>query len=463
MTEIKQYLQSGKKAHLIGIGGVSMSPLAQVLHGMGVSISGSDVHEGEAVQKLESMGIAVAIGHAAENIPADADCVIRTAAVHDANPEIVEARRRGIPVFERTQAWGAIMTDYKNAVCISGTHGKTTTTSMCTQILMTAQLDPTVMIGGTLPLLKAGHRVGNGDTIVMESCEYYNSFLAFYPTVAVILNIEADHLDFFKDIDDIKNSFRRFASQTCEGGRIVAGYDDKNAMDAVSGLDREVVTFGLRSGADVTAANLVYGGRHTEFDIVFRGKTVGSVSLKLPGEYNVRNALAAAAAMLCINVPHPAIIEGLSAFAGTERRFQFKGTYNGADIFDDYAHHPSELRSLLDGVKMLDYKRIVAVFQPHTYTRTKALFPDFVRELRRPDITLLAPIFAARESNDVGIYSSDLAAQIPNAESFESFEAIENRLREILREGDILLTIGAGEAYVVGECLAAEAQNAKRG
>ena len=254
MPSFSEYYWAGRRGHLIGVGGVSMSPLAEVLAEAGLVITGSDMNEGANVAHLRTLGIPVFIGHRAENIPADAEFVVRTAAVHDENPEIVEAHRRGLPVFERTQAWGAIMKDYRNSLCIAGTHGKTTTTSMCTHILMAAERDPTVMIGGTLPLLHAGHRVGAGDTIVMEACEYYNSFHAFSPTVAVILNIEADHLDFFKDLEDVKASFRKFASLVPENGYIIANAEDKNAMDALAPLGRERFTFGLNKGADVYAA-----------------------------------------------------------------------------------------------------------------------------------------------------------------------------------------------------------------
>ena len=251
MTDFSSYLSPGRKGYLVGIGGVSMSSLADVLHGMGLVIVGSDMNDGPNLEALRRKGIEVFIGHRAENIAEDVDFLVRTAAVHDDNPEIAGARARGIPVFERTQAWGAISRDYRNALCIAGTHGKTTTTSMCTHIQMVADRDPTVMIGGTLPLLHAGHRVGKGDTIVMEACEYYDSFLAFYPTVAVILNVEADHLDYFKDLAAVQRSFRKFAERVPEDGYVVVNRDDPGAMEALRGLERQVVTFGLTKEADV--------------------------------------------------------------------------------------------------------------------------------------------------------------------------------------------------------------------
>lgn len=458
MTGFEKYLAAGKRGHLIGIGGVSMSPLAEVLSGMGIIIRGSDMNESEKTEHLRSLGMDVKIGHCAENIMADTDFVVRTAAVHDENPEIVEANRRGIPIFERTQAWGAIMRDYKNALCISGTHGKTTTTSMSTHILMAAQRDPTVMIGGTLPLLQAGHRVGKGDTIVMESCEYYNSFHAFSPTIAVILNIEADHLDFFKDLEDIKASFCKFASLVPENGYIIANADDKNTMDALSSLDRNLLTFGLSNNADVYADNIVNKGAQTEFDIIHKGEFFSRVSLRVPGLHNVMNALAATAAAICLGIDATAVSYGLSGFTGAGRRFEFKGKYNGADVYDDYAHHPGELKALLDAVEPLGYKRIIVVFQPHTYTRTKALFDDFTEQLRRPDLTYLAEIYAAREKNLTGISSADLSKKIPNSIFLPTFEELIKNLRTSAAPGDIILTVGAGDVYMIGESLVEDNQ-----
>ena len=246
----------GKRAHLVGIGGVSMSPLAEVLHGAGVTITGSDMHDSETVEHLRSLGIPVVIGHRGESVQG-AGCVIRTAAVHDDNPEIAAAHAVGIPVFERAEAWGAIMRRYPNALCVSGTHGKTTTSSMCAHIFMAAEKDPTVMIGGTLPLFHSGYHEGHGDTIILESCEYCNSFLCFFPTVAVILNVDADHLDFFKDLEDVKHSFRRFAQLVPEGGAVIADGDDANTMDALKGLEKPMLTFGLEQG-DIRTSNLTY-------------------------------------------------------------------------------------------------------------------------------------------------------------------------------------------------------------
>ena len=451
--DFEQYLVPGKKGLLIGIGGVSMSPLAEVLHDAGLAIVGSDMNESNNTLLLREKGISIHIGHDASNVEDDIDFVVRTAAVHDENPEIAAAHQRGIPVFERTQAWGAIMRAYPNALCISGTHGKTTTTSMCTHIMMAAERDPTVMIGGTLPLLHAGHRVGRGDTIIMESCEYYNSFLALNPTVAIILNIEADHLDFFKDLEDIKHSFRQFAARVPEGGTIVANYDDENTMDALRPLNRPLVTFGFSRQADVHPDHIVRRGAQSEFDILYRGKVFNRVTIHVPGDHNIRNALAAAAATISLGVGPTAVKYGLAVFQGAGRRFEFKGKFNGADLYDDYAHHPSELRAVLDAVEALNYQRTIVVFQPHTYSRTAALFDHFVEQLRRPTIAYLAEIYAAREKNTIGISSADLAKEIPGAKFYPTFAEIEADLAETARPGDIILTVGAGDVFRIGEHL----------
>ena len=451
IRNINEYILPGRHAHLVGIGGVSMSPLAEVLAGMGMTITGSDMNESATVKRLRTMGISIAVGHNAENIRG-ADLIIRTAAAHDDNPEIAAARQTGIPVFERAQAWGAIMRSYKNALCISGTHGKTTTTSMCTHIIMAAQLDPTVMIGGTLPLLGAGHRVGQGDTIILESCEYCNSFLSFSPTVAVILNVEADHLDFFHDLADVEHSFRAFAELVPPTGMIVANAEDQNTMDTIAGINRPVLTFGIETG-DVHAENLVWNKGRPSFDVVCRGQVYAHVDMSIPGLHNMKNALAASAAAYALGIPSSAVTEGLSAFRGAGRRFEFKGTYHGADVYDDYAHHPGELRALLDTAATLGYQRVICAFQPHTYTRTHALFDDFVEVLKCADVTLLAEIYAAREQNTLGISSADLCKHISGSRYFATLPELTEHLKELAQPGDLILTVGAGDVYTAGEAM----------
>ncbi len=447
---IEDYIKPGAHAHLVGIGGVSMAPLAEVLKGKGVDITGSDMKESAAVEHLRSMGIPVVIGHLPQSVEG-AGCVIRTAAVHDDNPEIAAALHAGIPVFERAQAWGAIMRHYKNALCVAGTHGKTTTTSMCTHIFLAAGRDPSVMIGGTLPILGAGHRVGHGDTIIAESCEYCNSFLSFAPTVAVILNVEADHLDFFKDLDDIKRSFHRFAQLVPSGGRVIINADNAGARSVACGLDP--FTFGLKEEAECTAENLTWDHGLPAFDIVVHAERYAHVKLRVGGEHNVSNALAAASAAYVLGVPGTAVEEGLDAFTGAGRRFEKKGVFHGADIYDDYAHHPDELRALLVMAKTLGYRRVVCAFQPHTYTRTAALFDDFVEVLKLADAAVLAEIYAAREQNTLGISSLDLVRKIPGGVYCPSLEEVTSCLANIAQPGDLILTAGAGDIYLAGEAL----------
>ena len=444
MPDFSEYLVRGKRGHLIGIGGVSMSPLAEVLSDAGLIISGSDIAESERTSHLREKGIVISIGHDAANITSDIDFVVRTAAAHDENPEIVRAHEMGIPVFERTQAWGAIMKGYKNALCIAGTHGKTTTTSMCTHILMAAEKDPTVMIGGTLPLLKAGHRVGTGDTIVMESCEYYNSFLSFYPTVAVILNIEEDHLDFFSGIEDIKKSFREFASHVPEDGYVVVNHDDENTMDAVKGLERNIVTFGLTSKADVYAKNVIRIGSLTKFDIMYKGKLFDTVNIHVPGVHNLKNALAAAAACICLGIKPTAIKYGLAGFSGAGRRFEFKGKFNVADVYDDYAHHPNELRAAITSVReMFPARKLTVVFQPHLYTRTRDFYREFAEALSLCDEVLLLPIYPAREEPIEGVASEMLLPLIGCPARVVRKKDLTDVLKS--KNPELLVTFGAGD------------------
>ena len=452
-VDIKTFFKPGTRVHLAGIGGVSMCPLAEVLTGMGLQVQGSDMSESDTVRQLRAQGIPVAVGHSAENLK-DCALVIRTAAIHDDNPEIAGAIARGIPVFERAQAWGAIMQHYQNAVCISGTHGKTTTTSMATHIFMAAQADPTVMIGGTLPLLHSGYRVGRGDTIILESCEYCNSFLNFFPTVAVILNVEADHLDFFKDLADIEHSFHAFADLVPQRGYIISNADDPGAREAVKGLSHPVFTFGIADpDADCTAHNVAFHDGCPTFDVVIRGETYAHVELHIAGRHNILNSLAAASAAYVLGIPGSAVEEGLATFHGAGRRFERKGTFHGADVFDDYAHHPAELHALLTTAQSMGYERVICAFQPHTYTRTKALFDAFVRELKLPDVTILAEIYAAREKNDIGISSQDLAAKIPGAVYCSTLDQVADQLAKLARPGDLILTVGAGDIFRAGEKL----------
>lgn len=444
--EINQYIRKGCHAHLVGIGGVSMRPLGIVLQEMGLTVTGSDMNSSVSTDELISHGIPVAIGHRAENIQG-AECIIRTAAAHNDNPEIQAARAAGIPIFERAQAWGVIMQAYKNAICFSGTHGKTTATSMMTHILMEANWDPTVMIGGYLPILHAGHRVGHGDTIVMESCEYCNSFLNFFPTVAVILNIEADHLDYFKNLKEIEDSFHHFAELATD--RIIANGDDKNTRDTLEGMD--YISFGFGEHNRIRAVDVSSDCRR--FDVICDGQFYCHLDMQVLGEHNVLNALAAVSAAWVLGVDGEAVRKGLATFTGADRRLQFKGEINGAKVYDDYAHHPGELAATLKAVRCMGADRVIIAFQPHTYTRTKALFDDFVRELKNADVVILSEIYAARERNTIGISSKDLCEQIPGSVYCETLPEVTEYLRSIAKPGDLILTVGAGDIYRAGEAL----------
>ena len=438
--ELKPFLVPGRRVHLAGIGGTSMHSLGLVLKQFGVEVSGSDMTATGYTDILESHGVPVHIGHDARNIEG-AEVIIRSAAIHDDNVEIAAARKQGIKVFERAQAWGVIMQAYENAICIAGTHGKTTTTSLVTHILMEAAWDPTVMVGSYLPLLRASHRIGQGDTIVLESCEYTDSFLNFSPTLAVILNIEEDHLDYFKDLADIQKSFRKFASLATKG--ILANGDDPHTLQAIEGM--EYTTFGLGDHNKIHAANMCPDWRH--FDVICDGQFYCHVDLGVMGKHNAMNALAAAGVAWMVGVPGEVTSRGLAGYHGASRRMEYKGRYNGADIYDDYAHHPDELAATYSVVKEMGYDRVILVFQPHTYSRTKALFNEFVEVLKPADHLVIPEIFAARETDTLGMSSTQLCDRLPGSVYCRNLEETAAYLREIAKPGDMIITCGCGDVY----------------
>ena len=438
--ELKPFLVPGRRVHLAGIGGTSMHSLGLVLKQFGVEVSGSDMTATGYTDILESHGVPVHIGHDARNIEG-AEVIIRSAAIHDDNVEIAAARKQGIKVFERAQAWGVIMQAYENAICIAGTHGKTTTTSLVTHILMEAAWDPTVMVGSYLPLLRASHRIGQGDTIVLESCEYTDSFLNFSPTLAVILNIEEDHLDYFKDLADIQKSFRKFASLATKG--ILANGDDPHTLQAIGGM--EYTTFGLGDHNKIRAANMCPDWRH--FDVICDGQFYCHVDLGVMGKHNAMNALAAAGVAWMVGVPGEVTSRGLAGYHGASRRMEYKGRYNGADIYDDYAHHPDELAATYSVVKEMGYDRVILVFQPHTYSRTKALFNEFVEVLKPADHLVIPEIFAARETDTLGMSSAQLCDRLPGSVYCRNLEETAAYLREIAKPGDMIITCGCGDVY----------------
>ena len=461
-SDLIDFIKTKKRAHLVGIGGVSMSTLAEMLINRQVPVTGSDSNlQSEAVISLCKKGVEILPGHMAENIEKVLpDFLIRTAAVHDDDPEIARARELHIPVFERAEAYGALMREYQNAVCFAGTHGKTTSTSMFICIAMAAGIDPSVMLGGTLPLIGGGCRVGKHDMFILEACEYRNSFLSFAPSVAVILDIDADHMDFFKDLDDISRSFRKFAELVPkETGKVVANIDDRNTVECLNGLDRDVITFGFSQKADVTCKDISFDKGIARFSLVIKGKKINEIKLLVPGRHNISNALSAAAAAYCCSIPTDAIKRGLESFSGVGRRFEYKGEYSGALIYDDYAHHPSELKALFDSAFQMGFKRIIAVFQPHTYSRTKAFYNDFIRELSRPDKLILADIYPARETDTLGMSSKEIAEKIENAEYIPDYDDIVAKLKVLASPGDLILTVGAGEMDRISSRLAREGKN----
>lgn len=450
---IKPYIENKQRIHLVGIGGVSMNSLGELLLSMGVPVSGSDRAHSAVTERLERLGAQISYCHEAQNVEGAA-LVVRTAAVHDNNPEIVRAHALGIPVMERAQAWGGLMTDYQNVICLSGTHGKTTSTSMMTLITMQAALDPTVMVGSNLPAIGGTLRIGGQECFVAESCEYCNSFLSFSPTIAVVLNVEADHLDFFKDIDDIVHSFHEFCLRTPENGLVITNADDVYAMRAVEGIARRILTFGVSEHANVRPENISVKNGYYHFDVMVDGQFYTHAELSVPGYHNMLNALACCAAAWFLQVAGEQAAAGLKQFQGSSRRFERTGVMKtGALVVDDYAHHPSEMRATLQTARQMEFDRIFCVFQPHTYTRTKALFSEFIEALELCDQAVLAPIYAAREQNTIGVYASDLAKEIPDAVSFESFEEICAYLERETHNGDLVITMGAGDIYQVGQML----------
>ena len=452
--------QSPVHVHFIGIGGISMSGLAAILLDRGFSVSGSDRSESDLTKWLTASGAKIFYGQCASNIEDSVDLVVYTAAIHPDNPEYAEAVRRGIPMLTRAELLGQLMTNYQLPIAISGTHGKTTTTSMVSHILLAADTDPTISVGGILPAIHGNIRVGADRIFVTEACEYTNSFLDFFPKISIILNIDADHLDFFKDLDDIRHSFRLFAEKLPSDGILIINKAITNVEAITEGLPCKIIYYDMdsTSGADYYAANISYDAMACgSFDLMHGSENMGHFVLHVPGEHNVDNAIAALALAHLIDVPVTAMQKGLDQFGGTERRFQHKGEIGGVTIVDDYAHHPTEIRATLHAAQNCAHKTLWCVFQPHTYTRTKALMDDFASALALADKVVLADIYAARETDTLGISSRTLQQKLLDlgceAYYFPSFDEIETFLLENCSNGDLLITMGAGDIVKVGEKL----------
>lgn len=457
-----------------------MSGLAEILLEQHFTISGSDANKSDLTEQLKKSGAVIYYGQSADNIRPGTDLIVYTAAIHDDNPEYQAAAASGIPMLSRAQLLGQIMNNYRQSCAIAGTHGKTTTTSMVTQILLAAESDPTISIGGILPSINGNIRVGHSDYFVTEACEYTNSFLHFYPKYSIILNIEEDHLDFFKDLDDIRHSFLEFAKNTASDGAIIVNSEIDGIRNLLQGLEPEIITYGFEPSCDFYPEDITYHDNgFASFRIMHRAKHVEfsqeaskntahftayttpeeicRVSLEVPGRHNISNALAAAALAVQMQIPADAITGGLSAFHGTDRRFQYKGTFQGVTVIDDYAHHPTEIAATLEAAARYPHNRLICVFQPHTYTRTKAFLDEFADTLSAADIVVLAKIYPARETDTLGISSEHIVSRLKERGTecyyFSSFDEIEKFLLEKTINGDLLITMGAGDILKVGEML----------
>lgn len=453
---MKNEIQPNSHIYFIGIGGISMSGLAEILKDRGCQVSGTDIKESDVTKHLESLGITIHYGHRAENITDDIDLVVYTAAIHPGNPELEAAKEKQIPLMDRARLLGHIMEEYQYSVAVAGTHGKTTTTSMVSEILLEAEKDPTITVGGILPAIHSNVKIGHSPYFVAEACEYFDSFLQFTPLVGVILNVEADHLDYFKTLDNIRRSFHAFAQRIPAGGLLVLNASIAHPEELEENLHCSVETFGLKENACWQARNIVHepNGK-ISFDVYYQGEFYTSVHLDIPGKHNITNALAAVASAHFLDIPAEVCARGLSHFTGVNRRFQRKGEKRGIVVIDDYAHHPTEIMATLSAARNVRHNKLWCVFQPHTYSRTKNLFDEFGRAFGDADEIIVADIYAARETDDGTISAAMLAERIVkeggNARYVGDFAAIRQHLETHCRTGDLLLTVGAGDVYKIGE------------
>ncbi len=448
MFEIDKLLLQVKRIHFIGIGGSGMCPLAEILHQKGYLLSGSDNNETDTLARIKALGIPVTMGQKAENIEG-AEMIIYTAALLPDNPELVAAKASGIPTFERSKLLGAITRIYCNSICISGTHGKTTACSMLTQILISADFDPSAVIGGKLPLTGTNGMVGSSEHMVCEACEFVNTFLDLSPDIAVVLNVDEDHLDFFKTFDNLKKSFTDFVSMATK--MIIYNGDDLNTVEtvnpAINNLGKKAVTFGLGKENNYRAINIEMKNEYGSFDLICRNNNLGRITLSVPGKHNVYNALAVIAAAMESGVTFEQCKNGISDFTGAGRRFEKLAEIDGITIVDDYAHHPKELEVTLNAAMNMGYKNVYAVFQPFTYSRTAILFDEFVRVLNIPDHCIMTEIMGSREVNTYGIYTSQLAERIPGSVWFNTFEEVAQYAVDHAQSGDLIITLGCGDIY----------------
>lgn len=447
--------------HFIGIGGIGMSGLAAILLSKGYTVSGSDMKQSDITENLASSGATIYYAHQGSNVKG-CDAVIYTAAISDENPEIVQAKADGIPLFSRADLLGTLMSTEKYSIAISGTHGKTTTTSMVSLILESSGFDPTILVGGNLPQINGNVKIGTGHFFVTEACEYKDSFLSMKPNVEIILNIDSDHLDYFRDIEHISDSFYKFGSLVPSDGLVVAYSSNAFVASVIKKLDCNVVTFGFSSDCDYRADEIKFNSENgfPSFDVYHKDTLLGTVRLSVPGEHNVANALASIACTHQLGAPVDKIISTLETFTGTQRRFDFIGAAkNGAKIIDDYAHHPTEIKATLSAAQNLPHRKLWCIFQPHTYTRTLALFDEFANSFADADIVVLADIYAARESNIYHVSSKDLADRIRELHPekqvlyFDSFEKITECVELNTMPNDLVITMGAGDVFKIAKML----------
>lgn len=443
--ELQELLGKVKRVHFIGIGGSGMCPLAEILHKRGYTVTGSDNNESETLQRVRDLGIAVTLGQRAENI-AGAQLIVHSAAIMEDNEELLAAKASGIPTFERSFLLGALTSGYQDCICVSGTHGKTTVTAMITQILVQAGMDPSAVIGGKLPLTGTNGLAGSSAHMVVEACEYKDTFLQLHPDVAMILNIDEDHMEYFKTLENLIDSFSKFAGKATH--TVIVNADDHNAVKALDETaGKEIITYGETAGCVYRAMSVQLEKEIPQFDVYKSGQLLGHVQLRTPGRHNVSNALAAIAASMLAGASFAQCADGLQSFFGAGRRFEMLATINGVTIADDYAHHPKELEVTLQAAMGMGYNRVWAVFQPFTYSRTAMLFDDFVRVLQIPDHAVLTEIMGSREKNTYNIYTAQLAEKIPGSVWFHTFEEVAQHIVQHAQAGDLVITLGCGDIY----------------
>ena len=433
-----------------------MCPLAEILHKEGYLLSGSDNNDGDTLNRIRALGIPVFMGQRAENIEG-AQMIVYTAALLPDNPELVAAKASGIPTFERSKLFGAVTRMYPDCVCVCGTHGKTTVTSMLTQIMIEAGLDPTAVIGGKLPLTGSNGVVGHSEHMVCEACEFVDTFLDLSPDTAVILNIDEDHMDYFKTLDNLISSFRKFADMA---STLIINCDDANTLKAVEGLEnKKIINVGMSEKADYSAININTKGKYPEFDVTFKGKLLGHIKLGIPGKHNVSNTLSAIAAAMNDGVDFKACAKAISDFNGAGRRFEILYDKNGITIADDYAHHPRELQVTLEAAKNMGFNRVIAVFQPFTFSRTAMLMDDFAKSLKIADMVIMTEIMGSREVNTYNVYTSQLAEKIPGSVWFNTFEEVAQYAVACVQRGDLIITLGCGDIYKAAKIMIKKLEN----